>query len=200
MTRKSDRKTDHGRSAHPAFPHEQCRRFRDLLTAFVTNELGEAQSSLVREHLRQCPPCRHIAHQTKRTIDLLRTAGQLPSTTPVKLSDDRRGRIMRAYAQPLLTWFRLYLFPLVGIMVALSLFLALVHALVATWRPQPEPAESNSTTVTLPLTFMDEEPLETVSTNIYPDPASAIVPLIPEPLTSSLDHASSLLSIPPDSE
>ena len=200
MTRRSNKTHEPAGTAHRPSSQAHCRKFRDLLTAFVAKELSDAQASLVREHLRQCPHCLHAARQTKQAFELLRAAGQLPATTPVRLSDDRRARIMSAYAQPVLTWFRMNALMLAGILIALLLVFALVATIVTTWRQQPQPDESQAMTVELPMTFLNEEPLEPANTNVDLDPASAIAPLMPEAPTSDIGHASPILPVLPDKD
>lgn len=193
MTQKPDKTLEGGGAAHDTVQNRRCAKVRDLLTAFATNDLGEAQSAFIREHLRQCESCRQVVRQTRQTMQLLRAAGQMPSTVPDRLSDDRHNQIMRAYAQPLLTWMRMYFLPMVGILVAVLLFLAIVYTLAATWRPQPEPVEVGSIVVRLPGAPEEEGPLDPAGTNLGLElPMTAL----PGPLTSAVDHAVPLQPIP----
>lgn len=184
MIRKPDRQTETGRPAQTPRNHANCEKIRDLLTAFVANELGDAQSSLIREHLRQCDSCRSAAQQIRQTFELLRAVGKLPAGTPDKLSDDRHNLIMRAYAQPVLTWLRMNLITLISILIAVAVLAALAHTLIVTSQDQPEFIETGSITVRLPYTGPADEPLDAIFTNTDSDGTSILIPAIPEPPTS----------------
>ncbi|MEI6970707.1 MAG: zf-HC2 domain-containing protein [bacterium] len=168
MTHNSDGANGTGRPEPGAQPLSRCTKVRNLLTAFVTNELGEAQASFIRDHLRQCDSCRHAAQQTRKTFELLRVAGHRPSDVPDRLSEDRHTRIMRAYARPVLTWLRLYLTPLAGILIAMILFLTILYTLVVTWKPEPEPTEIGSIVVRLPRPSSTHGQMGIVRTNAPP--------------------------------
>ncbi|MEI6807872.1 MAG: zf-HC2 domain-containing protein [bacterium] len=195
MTRKPDRQTETGRPAQTPRMQANCEKIRELLTAFVANELGDAQSSLIREHLRQCDSCREAAQQIRQTFALLRHAGQMPSNIPEKLSDDRHSRIMRAYAQPLLTWLRMNLIPLISILIAVAVLAALAHTLVMTSQKPSEFIETGSIIVRLPYNGPADEPLEAIFTNADADTTSNLLPSLPEAPISTPEQKSPPLPV-----
>jgi len=81
----------------------KCDEIQAVLFDYMTRELGEARSDLVREHLRRCPACQKDAADIGATLEALQGAsphGEIDE----HLSHDRRKRLMRAYMHPLLDW------------------------------------------------------------------------------------------------
>ena len=74
----------------------KCEDIQALLTDYMTRELGESQSALVREHLRMCPVCQNAAREITEAFDLLHVARKVGAGRPDRLSDERRARIRRA--------------------------------------------------------------------------------------------------------
>jgi predicted anti-sigma-YlaC factor YlaD len=105
----------------------RCEDIRPLLFDYMTHELGEARSVLVHEHLRKCAGCRSEAADMQSALDVLRRASGEEAAAPVRLTRERRARIDRAIAHPLLDWaFRHHAVVSVAIVVA-------VLCLVAWW-------------------------------------------------------------------
>jgi predicted anti-sigma-YlaC factor YlaD len=102
-----------------------CESIQAVLFAYLTRELGTAQSDLVREHLRRCPACQAEAAGIQQTLHLLREASRSNSGVPGRLSDERRARMLFAFMHPVLDWIYAHHI-LVSILVTLAaLFLLL---------------------------------------------------------------------------
>ena len=71
----------------------KCEDIRALLLDYMTRELGDARSRLVREHLRRCPHCQQEASEIGDTLELLRAASQSPLGFAPRLSHGRRKRV-----------------------------------------------------------------------------------------------------------
>ncbi len=84
-----------------------CERIRELLTDYMTRELGDSQSALVREHIRKCADCKAAAQDISETLDLLRSAGEGDTNMPGRLSARHRARIRRMHTHPVISWIEL---------------------------------------------------------------------------------------------
>jgi len=81
----------------------KCDEMRGLLTDYMTRELGDARSDLVRQHLLHCPACRDEAAAIQTTLDLMQ-AGSTTGATPAHLSPDRRRHVIWSVEHPLMGW------------------------------------------------------------------------------------------------
>ncbi len=81
----------------------ECWRIEEVLFDYLSRELGEQQSLLVREHLRHCDHCRRQAAELQTTVDLLR-AQDPAGNMAARLSDPRRRRLLRVLLHPVLDW------------------------------------------------------------------------------------------------
>jgi len=81
-----------------------CGEIQELLFDYITRELGEGRSVLVREHLRKCPECQRAAACMQSTFELLHAGSRDWEGLPSRLSDERRARIVFAFAHPVLDW------------------------------------------------------------------------------------------------
>jgi anti-sigma factor RsiW len=68
----------------------ECKEFQKLLSPFVDNELGAADTFLVAEHLEVCTPCHREMETLRRFDERLKTAGRIP----VEGVEDFRLRIL----------------------------------------------------------------------------------------------------------
>ncbi|MFC1498606.1 anti-sigma factor family protein [Verrucomicrobiota bacterium] len=82
----------------------KCEDIQEVLFDYMARELGDARSVLVREHMRKCEQCRSEAAEIQATIDLLRTDSKDDAGIPDHLSEERRARIIRALAHPVIHW------------------------------------------------------------------------------------------------
>ena len=48
-----------------------CSQIKKKLSAFMDDELDEATSRLIKEHLKDCPPCREYLHEFREVDNLL---------------------------------------------------------------------------------------------------------------------------------
>ena len=87
-----------------------CDGVRPLITAYMTHELGDNQSALVRKHLHRCPNCQAAVREIQQALDLLAAYSPRPPL-PDRLSDKRRAKIRRAYTHPVISWIETHHIP-----------------------------------------------------------------------------------------
>ena len=113
----------------------ECKEIQEVLPAYMSRELGEAQSILIHEHLRKCETCRAEAAEIEETLALLKS-----SNTPdyLRLSDDRRKRILLAVFHPAINWIDLH-HKLVSIVLAVIVLATAILTLrnFAIFRDEP---------------------------------------------------------------
>jgi hypothetical protein len=102
----------------------RCEDMQMLLFAYMTRELGDVQSRVVREHLRTCATCRQEASEIDETLAALR-AGADVSSGDLRLSDERRARLWRAVFHPVLDWIDHHHRLVAGVVALLSLLLTI---------------------------------------------------------------------------
>ena len=76
-----------------------CGQIRELLFAYLTHELGDAQSLLVREHLRHCPDCATEAREMQETVDLIKQNDPAASVA-TRFAPKRRKRLIWLMEHP----------------------------------------------------------------------------------------------------
>ncbi len=104
-----------------------CEEIQNNLMDYLTRDLGEARSDLIREHLRKCDKCQAEAVELQETINLLRGASQAESI-PRHMSRKSRDRMMRAVEHPFLDWmYRHHI--LISLCIALIAIIVLFVAL-----------------------------------------------------------------------
>jgi predicted anti-sigma-YlaC factor YlaD len=111
-----------------------CEEIQDNLMDYLTRDLGEARSDLIREHLRKCKACQAEARELQHTLDLLR--GASPSREiPSRMSPKARKRMMRAVTHPVLDWIYRHHIS-VSLCMALIVVIVLLMALkdIRLWR------------------------------------------------------------------
>jgi len=140
-------KTESENTEHEALPLQaggtenallRCEDIQMRLFAYMTRELGDVQSRVIREHLRTCGVCRLEASGIEETLCTLRAGADAEDANgEMRLSDERRERIWRAVFHPVLDWIdrhhRLVAAVVALLTLLLSLFL-LRHA--AIWKVQ----------------------------------------------------------------
>jgi len=82
----------------------RCEDIQAVLFDYMTRELGQGRSDLVREHLRRCGKCQTVAAETQNTLDLLHRAARDQSGLPSRLSEKHRARLLWALTHPVLSW------------------------------------------------------------------------------------------------
>ncbi|MFO7871684.1 MAG: zf-HC2 domain-containing protein [Kiritimatiellia bacterium] len=82
----------------------KCEDIQELLFDYMTRELGQNRSDLVREHLRKCEKCRAAAAEVQTTLELLKTASRTQADVPEHLSDKHRARLRRSIKHPFIAW------------------------------------------------------------------------------------------------
>ena len=81
-----------------------CSDIQDVLFDYMTRELGDARSVLVREHVRKCESCRAAAADIQATLDLLKKASESGGDMPDRLTRKHRKRMVRAMMHPVWDW------------------------------------------------------------------------------------------------
>ncbi len=81
-----------------------CGDFRELLAAYMMRELGDVQSRVLREHLRNCKECRREAAEFRSMLETLQSDHRGTEASEGRLTQERRSRIMRAVFHPVLDW------------------------------------------------------------------------------------------------
>ncbi len=105
-----------------------CEDIQSLLMDYMTRELGEARSVVVREHIRKCDACRREAAEMQSTFDLLRQVSNEEAALPDHLNEDHRRRLLRAVMHPVLDWMARHhrlVSALVTLLVLLLVFIVL---------------------------------------------------------------------------
>jgi len=107
-----------------------CSSIRPLLPAFATRELDAALTTLVHEHLRNCPACAAEAAEILRTINALRTADPGKTQPAPALAPHRRKRTLWLMGHPLVGWFFLHRH-ITGILCAVIVMTAVFFLLLS---------------------------------------------------------------------
>lgn len=104
----ADRKARERRgAASGGVPHPfDCESLRPLLFDYMSRELGDSRSALVREHVAHCAACRAELVAIEQAVADLRAG--VANERAGRLSERRRKRLMRLAANPLLNWFDQY--------------------------------------------------------------------------------------------
>ena len=108
-----------------------CEEIQGLLLEYMTRELGAARSDLVREHIRKCDACRHVASEIQRTLTALRAASRLPTGVEERLTPERHARLLRAFAHPVMNWITIHhkMVSIIAAIVAVLIGLLIVNRL-----------------------------------------------------------------------
>lgn len=118
----------------------RCEDIQALLFNYVTRELGQARSDLVREHLRKCEKCQAVAKDIQATMNFLRTASKSETVVSDHLSKERRTRIIRAFAHPVIDWIdRHHIIVSVVVTMAVIIVLIVILRRMEVWKArEPE--------------------------------------------------------------
>jgi len=118
----------------------RCEDMQALLFNYMTRELGQARSDLVREHLRKCEKCQAVAKDIQATMNLLRTASRSETVVPDHLSEDRRTRIIRAFTHPVIDWMdRHHIIVSIVVTIAVIVVLIVILRRMEVWKTrEPE--------------------------------------------------------------
>lgn len=103
-----------------------CEVIQSLLFDYMSHELGQARSGLVREHLRKCADCQKAAAEIQETLNLLKKSAGQAAAMPDRLSQDRRDRIRWAFTHPVMHWIERH-----HIMVSMAVAIIIVIVLGA---------------------------------------------------------------------
>lgn len=82
----------------------KCEDIQALLFPYMTRELGQARSDVVREHVRKCPACQTAAAEVQTALDALRDSSRFDDRLPKRLSDERREHMVWVYKHPFMDW------------------------------------------------------------------------------------------------
>jgi predicted anti-sigma-YlaC factor YlaD len=120
----------------------KCDDIQPLLFDYMSRELGDARSALVREHLRKCSDCRQAAAEIQSTLDVLRADSGSGSGMATSLSEERRRRMLWAASHPVLDWVYVHhvvVSVAIALVVLLLLSVVLRHARMFRQVPQSGP-------------------------------------------------------------
>jgi predicted anti-sigma-YlaC factor YlaD len=113
----------------------QCDEIQEVLLEYLTREMGPARAALVREHLRRCPACKSAAAALQATLHALHRDAE-EGGGPVRLSEDRRARLFRAFAHPVLDWgYRHHIIVSLIVAVVVTLLVWLRIRTMQAWNP-----------------------------------------------------------------
>jgi hypothetical protein len=145
MNGNADNKHIHEKKPEGAVPSPgehvlKCADIQEVLLAYMSRELGDAQSLLVREHIRACDTCRAEAAEIEATLSLLHQAADDDEGVDDRLTDERRKRILRAALHPVIDWIDMH-HRLVSIVLAVLVLAAALIALRDFKIFNPEPLE-----------------------------------------------------------
>lgn len=127
MTHKPDNLRDD--TVQRPFPNTEpdgvlrCEDVREKLLAYMTRELSESPSALVREHIRKCEICRAEAAEIENTLALLHASSDADTNPAPHLTDEQRKRILRAAFHPIMDWIDQH-HRVISIMLALVVLIA----------------------------------------------------------------------------
>jgi len=131
------------RSAAASPPGEKvlkCEDIQELLLAYMSRELGDAQSLFIREHIRKCDDCRAEAAEIETTLALLRR-GSEEDSEGARLTDERRKRILRAVFHPVIDWIDVHhrlVSIVLAVLVLVVAFVAVRHVELFKYEPPEE--------------------------------------------------------------
>ena len=115
-----------------------CEEIQGLLFGYMSRELGEGRSDLVREHIRKCADCQAAAADMQDTMSVLQGASEEEAGIPRRLSDDRRARIAFSFTHPVLDWMYQHHILVSAVMTLVVLvLLGLLLIQVRIWRSGP---------------------------------------------------------------
>jgi len=126
-----------------------CHDIQAVLFDYMTRELGHARSELIREHLRRCDECKAAAGEIQATLNLLKSTSQTETGLPERLSEERRARIRRASAHPVLDWIGTHHI-IVSIVLAAAVVAAVISILQRVELWSTETPDSVTVTIGLP--------------------------------------------------
>jgi anti-sigma factor RsiW len=111
-----------------------------VLFDYMSRELGQGRSDLVREHLRRCEECQRAAAEIQQTLDLLHEASVFDRRVSAHLTDRRRDRVWRAFVHPVIHWIEVHHIA-VSIAVAILVLAAVLFELCRARILREEPIE-----------------------------------------------------------
>jgi predicted anti-sigma-YlaC factor YlaD len=135
----------------------KCEEIQNLLTDYMSHELGEARSNLVREHLRICKQCRTKASEIQKAISILQKAAQIQTDIPKKLSDRHRERIVNAALHPLREWFYVHYISIVIFVIILLIGMAIIFTKVIQQKSREIPVDESAIPIRIGSSFSTNE-------------------------------------------
>jgi hypothetical protein len=139
--REPDAQEPHSTVASPGEKVLKCEDIQEVLFAYMSRELGDTQSVLVREHIRKCDVCRAEAAEIEATLAMLRRGSPDADAGDVRLTDERRKRILRAVFHPVIDWIDIHhrlVSVVLAVLVLAVAFMAVRHAEIFKHEPLEE--------------------------------------------------------------
>jgi len=80
----------------------KCSDIEPHLFDFIQHELGQAQATVISEHLKKCETCKKSLHELQESLKTLEDFGI--NKPPEHLTDNRKKKIRFAYMHPFLNF------------------------------------------------------------------------------------------------
>ncbi len=80
----------------------KCEEVQQHLFAYLTHEISQNSSQLIKQHLSKCDNCQAEAEQIKKALDILKINADIKENIPTRLSEKRRELIIRSFMHPVL--------------------------------------------------------------------------------------------------
>lgn len=109
MSNENNRDTGNTDQDLPLFDVEarrklKCGEIQEHLVAYLTHDLGEARTVIVREHLRKCQDCTDALNDIQTAFEALQKTKHLDADIPAHLSEEERSVVFTAVSSPLNNW------------------------------------------------------------------------------------------------
>lgn len=126
------------KTKRPGHSQIRCEDIAELLFDYMSHELGESRSTLIREHLRKCDACKRQAAEIQSTLELLSKASKEDTDLPSRLTDERRKKLYWWTSHPVMLWIENHhtLFSAIVTIIIIAI-LGLVLAKTKLWKEDP---------------------------------------------------------------
>lgn len=156
-----------------------CEDIQGLLFDYMSRELGDGRSDLVREHLRKCETCRTTLAEMEFTMGFLQESSKL-NVPPSRLSDKHYARLLRALTHPVLDW--IYVHHIIVSFIVALLAVAVIYGIIydkKMWR-EFDPGETIRVIIGKPPAPEDTKDLKLQDLPVQPELTETIQPSPPE--------------------
>ena len=126
------------KNKRPGHSQIRCEDISELLFDYMSHELGESRSILIREHLRKCEDCKRQAAEIQSTLELLNKASKEDTDLPSRLTDERRKKLYWWASHPAMLWIENHhtLFSAIVTLIIIAI-LGVILARAKLWEEDP---------------------------------------------------------------